>query len=74
MKMLQRIVSAFASRPQVAREARVDIPETAELHRTQSNSGPGGEQQLRLEGDFSREVDMDPSVAARRLWCSAGHF
>jgi len=74
MNMLQRIVSAFASRLHTAREARVEMPETFDLHRMPSNSGPGAESAVYGDEEYTREVELDPSIAARRLWCSAGHF
>lgn len=73
MNMLQRIVSAFSNRPSGDHEARVDYPPLPE-YRRDASSGPSAGPRQESEAPDPREASVDPSIAARRLWCSAGHF
>lgn len=73
MKMLQRIVSAFAGRNTSAGDARAEVPVDAEFHRIVPGA-PRAEPALDEDEICLRTAVNDPSVAAKRLWCSAGHF
>lgn len=73
MNMLQRIVNAFAGRQQTERQAREESPQMTEFSRS-GPGAPGANAESFAEEGHPRDAAMEPSVAAQRLWCSAGHF
>ncbi len=73
MKMLQRIVSAFNRRHESGPEARAEMP--VETERSRIGPGAPGDNDYDESDEPRMEAaGLDPSVAARRLWCAAGHF